>query len=311
MQIEIYSPKQGEHVQPVQWNYQELKQWIETGLKSYENRVYTEETMQTAKKDRADLNRLSKAINDKRIEMKRMFLQPYEEFEQQAKELSGMIDAQSAEIDRQVKAWEQREKDEKQKAIMQIYRETIGDLVELIPYDRIHNPKWLNKGTSLKSIKEEIGTLVSRTHTAFTAINTMGFDEATTNRVKGAFLRRFELADAMAEKEAIETERRKLAEYELKKRAEENAKAEAEAREKEEAARRTAAETPDVAVKPDEVHTSTNLSPKAETTVYEPSAATLTEKVYLVDFRVTATRKQLNDLKQFMIVSGIKYGRVE
>ena len=67
MQIEITSPVQGQALPPVEWNFSEVKTWVENGLKKYENIVYTEDTMTQAKKDRAELNKLSKALNDKRL----------------------------------------------------------------------------------------------------------------------------------------------------------------------------------------------------------------------------------------------------
>ena len=286
MQIEIYNPTQGEPLQPIKWNFDELKNWVEEGLKKYENMVYTPDTIAIGKKDRADLNKLSKAIDDKRKDMKKMYLAPYEEFEHQAKTLTGLIDAQSAKIDAQVKEFEQAEKDDKQAEIMAVYEEAIGDLKELIPYDRIHDKKWLNKTIKLETVKEAIETLVSRVKTAFTAINTMGFDEQTTNRVKAAYLRNFDLADAMAEKEKIEVENKRLAEYEARKKAQET-----------EARRQQAKQ---------ERQEQQKIEPKQPEPVEEPAP----EQPVQIDFRVVATKAQLMALKEFMNNNGIEFGMV-
>jgi len=286
MQIEIYNPTQGERIEPVRWNYEELKAQISTGLEHYKNIVYTENDIAAAKQDRADLNRLSKAIDDKRKEMKKFYLQPYEEFEAQAKELTAMIGEQSAEIDKQVKEFERKQKDEKQGSILAIYEELIGDLKGLIPYEKIHDEKWLNKGTSLKSIRESIQSIVTKITEDLNAIDLMGFDKTTTNRVKGVYLRRFDLADAMREKAAIENERRMLAEYEAKKAAEKH-----------------------------EIHSAepvlsagrTVESPAEETPLKNENKAS---EPIQIDFRVWATREQLNELKSFLVSNGIKYGKV-
>lgn len=303
LQLEIYSPKPGEDLQPVQSNLADLKAKITEGLKKYENVVYTDETMSVAKKDRADLNRLSKAINDERIAMKKRYLAPYEDFEKQAKELTGLIDAQSAKIDAQVKEFEQREKDDKQAEIKAIYDEVIGDFKDLIPYERLHDPKWLNKGMSLKAVRAAMEDTIARTGTAFTVINQMGFDEPTTNRVKAAFLRRFDLSDAIAEKEKIQDENRRLAEYELKKKAEERVKAEAEAQ--------AAEKTSQCAVETENKADKVIEPPQEEKSVETATVALETDSLIKIDFRVWATKQQLDNLKQFLIVSGIKYGRVE
>ena len=142
MQIEIYSPANNQPLPPVEWNYTAVKQWVEDGLEAYKGRVYTEETIAMAKKDRANLNKLADAIDGKRKEMKAMYLRPYEEFEAQAKELTAMVKAQSAQIDAQVKAYDESRKQEKLERIKaELYTPMIDNLAGLVPYDRLHDPK--------------------------------------------------------------------------------------------------------------------------------------------------------------------------
>lgn len=311
LQIEIYSPKSGEDLQPVQSNLDELKAKIVEGLKKYENIVYTDETMSMAKKDRADLNRLAKVIDDERIAMKRRYLAPYQEFEDKAKELTGLINAQSAKIDEQVKEFEKREKDQKQTDIKAIYDEVIGDLKELVPYEKIHDAKWLNKGTSLKAVKAAIEDIIGRTSAAFTVINKMGFDEQTTNRVKAAFLRKFDLSDAIAEKEKIEDENRRIAEYELKKAAEKRAREEAAAQAVAKAKSETSNEASNQAIDTGNAQESINEPISTEKSVSGELRDSQRETLTQLDFRVWATKEQLAALKNFLVVSGIKYGRVQ
>lgn len=294
MQIQIFSPAPGDEIKAVEWNFQELKTWIQEGLKKYEGVVYTANDIPMAKQDRADLNRLAKAISDKRIEMKKQFMEPLKTFESQAKELTGLIETQAAAIDYQIKEYEQGEKEAKQAEIMTIYAEEIGELADLIPYKRIHNPKWLNKGTTLKAIREDIGKLVSRTKTAFTMIGNMGLDEATMNRVKAAYLKEFELSEAIAEKDRIEAENRRLREYELAQKT----KAEATAKPSQmpvETAKPSAG-----AIEP----------PQTETPAESATTAQTTAELIQLDFRVWITPEQKDSLKHFLIVSGIKYGPV-
>ena len=85
MEIVIHNPTQGQPLPPIQWNFPEVKQWVEDGLARYEGLTYDDTQMAEAKKDRANLNKLVQAIDEKRREMKRLYLQPYEGFEAQAK----------------------------------------------------------------------------------------------------------------------------------------------------------------------------------------------------------------------------------
>ena len=69
MEIQILTPTQAQPLPPIQWNYQEVKQWISDGLTRYKGVVYTESQIAEAKKDRAQLNKLVQAIEVKRREM--------------------------------------------------------------------------------------------------------------------------------------------------------------------------------------------------------------------------------------------------
>ena len=153
MQIEVYNPAQGQPLPPVEWNYTEVKQWVKDGLARYEGVVYDESQMAEAKKDRANLNKLAQAIDAKRREMKQLYLQPYEEFEAQAQELTGMIKEQANAIDAQVKAFENFRKQEKRERIeAELYGSMIGNLAEVVPYDRLHEARWLNVSCSMGTV---------------------------------------------------------------------------------------------------------------------------------------------------------------
>lgn len=155
MQIEIYTPTKAQPLPPVEWNYTEVRQWVEDGLGAYKGRVYTDETISQAKADRATLNKLSKAIDAKRKELKAVYLAPYGEFEVQAKELVSMIDKQSREIDAQIKTYDRQRREEKlEKIKTELYAPLIGGLAEAIPYEKLHDPKWLNVTFSMAAVSE-------------------------------------------------------------------------------------------------------------------------------------------------------------
>ena len=99
-ELKIQAPKN----KPVVWNYEQLRADLTTALKDYESRVYTEDTIAEAKEDRAKLNKLKKAINDERIAREKEYMQPFNEFKSQAKELCEMIDTASSGIGEQLEA---------------------------------------------------------------------------------------------------------------------------------------------------------------------------------------------------------------
>lgn len=278
MQIEIYNPAQGEPLPPVRWNYEELKGQLVAALENYKGRIYTEETISEAKKDRAGLNKLAAAIDTRRKEMKARYLAPYEEFEAQAVELTGLVKQQAAEIDAQVKAFDEARKAEKLEHIRTMYAAVMGDLAALVPYERLHNPRWLNVTYSMSTIEEEIVEKAEDIRAALASIDGLGLADDMAARVKRIYLERLDLAAALAEKDRIERERQALAAYESAQKAEPEKPAE----------QQTVAQPPEPAEKP----------------------TTAVPAMYTVDFRVWATAEQLAALKTFLVDNDVKYGKV-
>ena len=283
MEIQVYTPTQAQPLPPVEWNYLEVKQWVEDGLQAYKGVVYDENQIGEAKKDRAKLNKLAQAIDAKRREMKALYLAPYEQFEAEAKELVGMIKTVSAEIDAQVKAFDEFRKQQKQQFIEeQIYKPIIGDLAELVPYKRLHNPKWLNVTTSTGEISDELARMVEKIENGLKAIDRLNLEADIAERVKSVFLRDFDLAAAIAEKERIEAEREKMARYQAAQQAQ------------------AAEATPQAISAP--VEEEKPAQPEAQPAVEE--------KVYTVTFRIHVTKAQLDGLGAYMRANEIKPERV-
>ena len=152
-ELKIQAPK----TKPVVWNYEEIKSDLTTALKDYESRVYTEDTIAEAKEDRAKLNKLKKAINDERIAREKEYMQPFNEFKAQAKELCDMIDTASSGIGEQLEAFEQKRLDEKTLHIQTLFNDVASNYdLPFITLEKIMYDKWLNKSTSDKAIIEEI-----------------------------------------------------------------------------------------------------------------------------------------------------------
>lgn len=152
-ELKITMPKP----KPIVFNFDELKSDLTTALKDYESRVYTEDTIAEAKEDRAKLNKLKKAINDERIAREKEYMQPFNEFKAQAKELCDMIETASSGIGEQIDSFEEKRIAEKMEKIRTMFTE-ISTLypINFITLEMILNDKWLNKGTSDKAIAKEI-----------------------------------------------------------------------------------------------------------------------------------------------------------
>lgn len=286
MEIEIYSPTNGQPLPAVKWNYPEVKAWLEDGLAAYKGRVYTEDTITQAKKDRANLNKLADTIAAKRREMKATYLHPYEEFDGQAKELERMVKAQSAEIDAQVKAYDNARKEEKRAKIVELYEALIGNLAGLVPYDRLHDPKWLNITTSMTTITEELGRKIDRIAAGLASIDTLGLDADIAQQVKGVFLKDFDLAAALTEKDRIIRQREELARLTAAREAE------------------SAAQTAQQGAR------GYTTAPTENTATALQRGDSGMEKMHVITFRVRVTASQLQGLGDYMKANGIRPERV-
>lgn len=216
----------------IDFNFEELKEEITNKSALYKNMVYTDETIKDAKSDRALLNKFKTALEDKRKEVKKQCLEPYNQFEKQIKELVAIIDEPVKLIGEQITEFEDREKAEKHEQIIELFNK--AGFQSFVTLEQIYDPKWLNKSVSLKSIEEELTNTVYR----------IGHDVTTINSLKEYsfealehYKKTLDLAGAIAEGQRLaDIQKRKLEhEAELKareelakKQAEERAKAEAE-----------------------------------------------------------------------------------
>lgn len=181
MQLEVEEIKS---LEPVKFNYEELKTQLATKVENYKSIVYTEESMKEAKSDRANFNKLAKALNDEKIRVRNIVLEPFGIFEKQCNELIELAKDASNHIDTQVKAFEQQQKDEKLEKIINFFRENIGDYEDLIDFDKIFNDRWLNVTYKMEQIEKDIMHIITKTKTDMGVIDTQFEDESINKQVK-------------------------------------------------------------------------------------------------------------------------------
>lgn len=202
MEFKIYNPQEDGFLQKIDWNYEELKTEIQKKANDYMNLVYTADQIKDAKKDRANLRKFVTALENKRKEIKRQVMQPYTAFEEQEKELIGIVDQAIGNIDIQIKGYEEATRQEKLEKIKGIYSKTIGDLDRTVPFEKIYKDSWLNVSTTLKSITTEIAEIRDKVDSDLKVIN------ADTSpyvfEMKEEYLKAFDLTAAMMKKQKLE-----------------------------------------------------------------------------------------------------------
>ena len=176
-----------QELKPIDFNFEELKAELAEQLEKYQNVVYTDDTIKIATDDRAKLNKLSKTVNDKKIEIHKEYDKPYKEFEEKIKIILNMINEPLQLIDRQIKDYEQRQKDEKREQIQAFFDTQVGDYADLVRLDNIFNEKWLNKTYKMATIEEDIKSIFSKMNAEMQIIDGQMKDEAVNKQVKAFY----------------------------------------------------------------------------------------------------------------------------
>lgn len=291
LELKIFSPQENGFVPEIKWNNEELKAAIAEKMKEYKGLVFTEETISEGKKDRANLNKLRGAIDDERKRVKKLCMEPCNRFEKEVKEVLALVDEQISAIDIQIKEVEQIKREEKRKAVQELF-ESIG-FQKFVTLEMIWDEKWLNASVALSKVEnqmketmyrigEEVGTISRLPEFSFEAMEVY----KKTLDLAQAIKKGQELADIQKRKEEA------LARQ----------KAEEERRKAEEAAAGKESENPEEAA---DTH---DVPKKAEENDY---TRVVSEPVMRIDFRVWGTEEQILALRDYMKQNNLKFGKVE
>ena len=199
----------------INFNFEEIRDKLAAEMAHYKGMLFTEDTKKEAKETIADLRKLKKDVNGKRIEIKKSYMLPYDEFEAKVKELDALIDEPIAFINGQIEDFERKRIEERKQLISQIYDENISDMQEFLPLQRIYDRKWENATTSKKAIKDAIADRVESAKKDIDTIRSMSSDDVPT--ALELYKTTLSLADAIAHINRYEQQK-----SEILKREEEN-----------------------------------------------------------------------------------------
>lgn len=281
-------------------NFEELKTALKAELEVYKNMVFTEETRPEARKAVANLRKLKKSMNDKKLEVKKNFMVPYTDFEAQVKELDKLIDEPINFISGQIEEFERKRVEERKKLISDIYTEIITEhdtVAEYLPLQRIYDSKWENSTTTRKTIKEGIMKHVEHVEKDLATIRSMEseFEDKGIAKYKTTL----ELSDALTTMNQYQKQKEDIL------------------RRQEEEARRAAEEEKRKAE--DEVHKAAEGEQKADTPVQEEPIAqeTVKEEKFIepkpvtntIVYEIIADPFQIVQLEAFMRENDVDFKR--
>lgn len=262
-------------IAPVTFNFEELKKELIEKSEKYKTAVYTEETISIAKQDRANLNKLVKAVNDEKIRVKNEIMKPHLPFESQCKELMEIVKAAADNIDTQIKNYEDQKRARKLQEIQNYFVEHVGIYEGLIDFELIFNERWLNITYDIDTIFKEIDHVISKTKTDLMTIDSMVVNEETNKLVTEFYFKNINKPNVLGESlsEAKHIEARKAQIEEVKKAQEKKAEEQKQ-----------------------------TIIPKQE--------AEEKEQLFELKFKVTLTKNHMFMLKDFFVNNNIKYEKI-
>lgn len=129
-------------------NMDALEAHVKKVVADYEGATYdltSAQAIKEAKHDRSYLNGIKKEIDERRKAVKREYNKPLDAFERRCKQITAIIDESTDAIKAQLDEAEQTRKDALYSRLQQHYEEFAGLLAPVVPYERLHEPQWLNK----------------------------------------------------------------------------------------------------------------------------------------------------------------------
>lgn len=293
MELKIYNPQEDGFVQKIEWNYEDLKTEVAAAADEYAVSVYTDDTIKQAKADRAKLNKFVDALKGKRTEIRKKLLEPDGPFGEEVQDIISIVQRAIDNIDSQVKDYECRQREEKTAKVRDFYDMNIhDDIMKYLPFERVMKPEYANASTTMKSIKEDILSLIQKVDEGLAILNEV--DSPYAGEMKEVFLKSYDIGAAMAERNRLEEAERKRKLYAEEQ---ERKRAEREAQRKEQADRVMQAGQKDA---PRQVQEQEAAKP-------QPKMETVEEPVNVIDFRVYVTKAQAAALKNFLNSNGIRF----
>lgn len=142
-------------------NYEQLQQTVNDYANKFNNMVVTDATEKDAKNIRAELRKVSAALDSRRKEIKKDFNRPYNDFAEKVNVLRASLDKAIVPIDAGLKELEEQQRQARLAGVQDLIEEmalNYGVNSSEVEID----PTWLNKTISKKKIVDGIaGTMVS------------------------------------------------------------------------------------------------------------------------------------------------------
>lgn len=279
----------------IQANFEECKAWLDENLAPYRTMVVTEDGIASAKSYRATIRKVAARIDECRKMAKEAAMQSYKPFEEKCKALTALCDESAANLDGQIKAFDEAKKAEKSERLRSFFNQSIGEMNDFLTFDAIYNPRWMNATYSEEQARKDIICEIAKCSNAVESLRALHSEFETT--LLDEFRRTHDLASCLKRNEHL-MRLKEIEEARKRMRREQ----EQDVVNKLAAARTAEAPAPKPAEPPE---------PKELREDARPEQMAELPKTFELVFRVRGTADQLNGLKQYMKENGIQYGRAD
>lgn len=189
-------------------NYEQVKNYLATELKKYDNLLVTEEYMSMAKKSRAELNAMKKDLQARLSEVRNAQLKPYNDLKANYTDaLEKMIDEQLVKIDSAIKEIERKKAEQKQEEITEYFNQVNAQAELNIEIRQVFNPKWTNQTYTMSKIKGEIDGFFKKIKADIEVIES--FDDEFVIPLKNIYLKCFDMSAVMRNKVEFDREKQR------------------------------------------------------------------------------------------------------
>lgn len=139
-------------------NFEEMKQALQQTIDKYTGLVVTEEQLSLCKADQKELAGIRNKIDTYRKSKKKELSKPITVFDNQCKELTGMVEKAEAPIKQGIKVFDDKKREEKRQKAQEYINQVIQEheLKEKYATKLTVSAKYLNLSASFKSTKDDI-----------------------------------------------------------------------------------------------------------------------------------------------------------
>lgn len=159
-------------------------------------------------RERKFLNGLARQIDERRKAVKAEYTAPLAEFEARANRVRDRIRETAAKIQQVERTADDRRKAAKRAELEAFYGEYAPLLVPLVPYERIADPKWLNRQPHVERCKEELAAKVDSVARELDTLRSLGLENQEAAELR--FFETLDLGQATAWAAKLAADRRKL-----------------------------------------------------------------------------------------------------